>query len=63
MTLDEAEEAFRENPTLDTVVQFLDVAMDYWKAGMIYDSTFEVKVRMANEWLKQLKEVMSRQPN
>ena len=63
MTLDEAEEAFRENPTLGTVVQFLDVAMDYWKDGMIYDSTFEGKVRMANEWLKQHKEVMSRQPN
>lgn len=56
MTLDEAEEAFRENPTRDTGVQFLDVALDYWEDGMIDDSTFGTKIRMVKEWLEQLKE-------
>ena len=44
-TLDSTQDAFRDNPTVDSAMDYLWASTEYWRDGMIEDSTLDAIYR------------------
>lgn len=51
MNLDDAKEVFDISPSDQAAAQYLRVASQYWRDGMIEDATFGAIVERVAEWL------------
>ena len=55
LTLDQACDAFKANPSDETAGNLLTVALRYWHDEMIGDFSFEDEIILVRDWLKRAK--------